>query len=318
MDGASIGAEPLPVEARALVKRYGAIDAVAGVDLTVEPGDVYGYLGPNGAGKTTSLRMLLGLVRPTAGSVRLFGHDPHTDSRRALHDVAGFVESPAFYPYLSGRKNLELVAAYTGHHARARIDEALETVDLRDRAADRVGGYSFGMRQRLGIAAALVRRPRLLLLDEPTTGLDPAGMRDMRLLVRRLAEQGITVLLSSHLMDEVESLCNRVAIIRSGRIIHEGVLDTLLADGSGYRLETADDARALRICEQHHGLHGLRRGEDGIRFAADQAAADALTVLLGSDGVAIRAFAHEAATLEQLFFRLTEDQPADQTEAPVG
>src|SRR5207248_3692519 len=161
-----------------------------------------------------------------------------------LGGVAGFVEGPRFYPYLSGRKNLSLLADYDGGTARARIDEVLDVVELRDRAGDKVGGYSHGMRQRLGIAAALLRRPRLLLLDEPTTGLDPAGMRDMRDLVRRLAGEGITVLLSSHLLAEVEELCNRVAIIRKGRIVDEGALTEGVAEGSGaYRLRPGDIER---------------------------------------------------------------------------
>ena len=166
---------------------FGERTAVAGVDVTVRPGDVYGYLGPNGAGKTTSLRMMLGLIRPTAGTARLFGRDPQRDGARALDGVAGFVEAPRFYPYLSGRRNLRLLADYDEPVSRSRIEEVLELVELRDRAKDRVEGYSHGMRQRLGIAASLLRQPRLLLLDEPTTGLDPAGMRDMRDLVRRLA-----------------------------------------------------------------------------------------------------------------------------------
>src|SRR2546429_5581482 len=192
-------AESPPIEVRGLVKRYGEILAVDGVDLTVNPGDVFGYLGPNGAGKTTSLRMMLGLIRPTAGSVRLFGGDPQI-SVTALEGVSGFVEAPTFYPYLSGRQNLELYAALDGGDAAGRIDEVLDTVQLTDRAKDKVKGYSHGMKQRLGIASALLRDPRLLLLDEPTTGLDPAGMRDMRKLIRDLGARGITVLLSSHLM----------------------------------------------------------------------------------------------------------------------
>src|SRR5438552_11439014 len=168
-----------PLEIRGLVKHYGDLVAVDDVDLTVGEGDVYGYLGPNGAGKTTSLRMMLGLIRPTAGHVRLFGRDPLLGVR-ALEGVAGFVEAPRFYPYLSGRRNLEMLAAYDGGAARDRIDESLDIVELADRASDRVGGYSHGMKQRLGIAAALLRNPRLMLLDEPATGLDPAGMRDMR------------------------------------------------------------------------------------------------------------------------------------------
>src|SRR4029079_11771280 len=219
-------ADAPPIESRGLVKRYGEILAVDDVDLTVNPGDVFGYLGPNGAGKTTSLRMMLGLIRPTAGTVRLFGRAPQM-SVRALDGAAGFVEAPTFYPYLTGRTNLELYAALDGAGASSRIDEVLETVQLRDRAEDKVKGYSHGMKQRLGIASALLRDPRLLLLDEPATGPDPAGIRDMRELIRDLAGHGITVLLSSHLMPEVEELCNRVAIIRRGRIAYEGSLEEL-------------------------------------------------------------------------------------------
>src|SRR6266571_2934505 len=173
--------------------------------------------------------MLLGLIRPTTGSIELFGRDPLEQGARALDGVAGFVEGPRFYPYLSGRRNLRLLADYDDGDSRSRIEEVLELVELRDRAKDRVGGYSHGMRQRLGISASLLRAPRLLLLDEPTTGLDPAGMRDMRDLVRRLAAEGITVLLSSHLLGEVEELCNRVAIIRRGGIVYQGALRDLLA-----------------------------------------------------------------------------------------
>src|SRR5436853_1040626 len=239
-------ADAPPIEIRGLTKRYGEITAVDEVDLTVEQGDVFGYLGPNGAGKTTSLRMMLGLIRPTAGTVRLFGRDPW-QSVRALDGVAGFVEAPTFYPYLSGRRNLELLAAFDGNGARARIEEALERVELSERGNDKVGGYSHGMRQRLGIAAALLRDPKLLLLDEPTTGLDPAGMRDMRVLIRRLSEHGITIVLSSHLLPEVEEVCDRVAIIRSGRVVYEGELDELRRQASSaYRLRTTDNARGLQ------------------------------------------------------------------------
>ena len=243
-----------PVEARGLVKRYGEIVAVDHVDLTVEPGDVYGYLGPNGAGKTTSLRMLLGLIRPTEGSARLFGRDPLIEGARALEGVAGFVEAPRFYTYLGGRANLELLARLDGGDARERIDEALDVVDLTSRAGDKVGGYSHGMRQRLGIAGALIRNPRLLLLDEPATGLDPAGMRDMRALIQRLAAEGITVLLSSHQLAEVEELCNRVAIIRSGRVIYEGTIASLKASGGDVTVSTTDDARAVEIARAHPGV----------------------------------------------------------------
>jgi ABC-2 type transport system ATP-binding protein len=300
-----------PVAARALVKRYGRIVAVDHVDLNVDRGDVFGYLGPNGAGKTTSLRMLLGLIRPTEGEARLFGRDPIADGAKALEGVAGFVEGPRFYPYLSGGKNLRLLADLDGGGARGRIAEVLDLVELTDRAGDKVGGYSHGMRQRLGIAASLLRAPRLLLLDEPTTGLDPAGMRDMRALVKRLAGEGITILLSSHLLAEVEELCNRVAIIRSGRIVYEGTLVDLKATSAGgYRLRTRDPERARVLCAAQAGISDLRMDEGDLRFSADEDAVAALSLALGHAGIAITALVPESATLEELFLELTEgDEP---------
>jgi ABC-2 type transport system ATP-binding protein len=296
-----------PIETRGLVKRYGELVAVDHVDLTVGEGDVYGYLGPNGAGKTTSLRMLLGLIRPDGGSARLFGRDPLLEGARALDGVAGFVEAPRFYPYLSGRRNLELVAALDGDGAAGRIDEALETVDLLDRARDKVGGYSHGMRQRLGIAGALLREPRLLLLDEPTTGLDPGGMRDMRLLIRRLADQGMTVLLSSHLMGEVEELCDRVAIVGSGRVLYEGSLPELIATTAGrYEMRTTDDVYAAELASRRPDIADVELGDAGLTFAATEDVVGELTIALGLAGVGIHALQARTATLEELFFRMTE------------
>jgi ABC-2 type transport system ATP-binding protein len=303
--------EAPPVAARGLVKRYGEITAVDHVDLTVEPGDVYGYLGPNGAGKTTSLRMLLGLIRPSEGESRLFGRDPLADGARALDGVAGFVEAPRFYPYLTGRRNLQMMAAYDGDDAADRIEDALRTVDLAERARDKVGGYSHGMRQRLGIAAALLRSPRLLLLDEPATGLDPAGMRDMRRLIRRLADEGMTVLLSSHLLAEVEELCNRVAIVRRGRVVFEGRLSELKRTSAGsHRLRTTDDARAEQVCTAQPGISDVRRDAGGLRFTAGEPAVGALSVALVEAGLALLALTPESATLEDLFFGLTEGDGA--------
>ncbi len=306
-----------PVEARGLVKRYGDVVAVDGVDLTVEPGDVYGYLGPNGAGKTTVLRMLLGLITPTEGRVRLFGSDPLVDGARALDGVAGFVEAPRFYPYLTGRKNLELLAALDGGGAAARIDEVLDVVELTERQRHKVGGYSHGMRQRLGVAAALLREPRLLLLDEPATGLDPAGMRDMRALVARLALAGTTVLLSSHLLTEVEELCNRVAIVRTGRIVFEGALADLKRTAGGeWRLRTTDDDLAFTVLSARRGIEGVRRDPLELRFEATEDAAAELSVALVQAGLGIRALAPHAATLEDLFFRLTEGDADDVAPEP--
>jgi ABC-2 type transport system ATP-binding protein len=310
------GPGPPPLEVRGLVKRYGDLTAVAGVDVTVNAGDVYGYLGPNGAGKTTSLRMMMGLIRPTAGSVRLFGRDPQ-QTIAALEGVAGFVEAPTFYPYLTARRNLEMLAAYDGHGAKQRIDTAIETVELTDRAKDKVGGYSHGMRQRLGIAAALLRDPKLLLLDEPATGLDPAGMRDMRLLIKRLAGQGMTVVLSSHLLTEVEDVCNRVAIVRTGRIVYEGEIAALKRGaGTSFRLETTDDERALAVCRAQPGVTDARADDHGrITFIADEAVAAQLSQALVEAGALIRAMSPETVTLEDLFFSFTEGEEPPATAA---
>jgi ABC-2 type transport system ATP-binding protein len=300
----------VPVEVRGLVKRYGRIAAVDHVDLTVQPGDVYGYLGPNGAGKTTTLRILLGLIHPDAGSVRVFGHDPTRLGAAALDGVAGFVEEPAFYPYLSGRKNLELLATLDGGVPAARVDDVLELVGLRDRADDRLGGYSQGMRQRLGLAAALLRAPRLLILDEPANGLDPGGIRDLRALVARLADEGMTILYSSHLLAEVEEVCNRVAIVDRGRIVFEGALDELRRSvGERHRLEAADPSAALDAARAAAGITGEMLAEGVLEFEADsQAALDAFTVRLGRAGIGVRSLTTARASLEDLFFRLTEGE----------
>jgi ABC-2 type transport system ATP-binding protein len=315
-----------PVKARGLVKRYDDIVAVDHIDLNVHAGDVYGFLGPNGAGKTTTLRMALGLITPSEGSVELFGRDPLRDGARALQGVAGFVEAPRFYPYLSARKNLELLAALDGGGARELIDEVLETVELAPRAKHRVGGYSHGMRQRLGIAAALLRRPRLLILDEPATGLDPAGMRDMRLLIQRLAGDGITVLLSSHQLPEVQELCDRVAIVDSGRVVYEGALaDLRRQGGAGYRLRTTDDAQALGVLRGLPEIENAHAGEHALAFDADERAAGGVSLALAHAGIGVLALTPELATLEDLFFRLTEGAadaperaPSETAGEPVG
>jgi ABC-2 type transport system ATP-binding protein len=304
--------EAPPVKARGLVKRYKDVLAVDHIDLNVRCGDVYGFLGPNGAGKTTTLRMILGLITPTEGSAELFGRDPMRQGARALQGVAGFVEAPRFYPYLTGRKNLQLLAALDGDGAAERIDEVLDVVELSARAGHRVGGYSHGMRQRLGIAAALLRRPRLLILDEPATGLDPAGMRDMRALIRRLAAEGITVLLSSHQLPEVQDLCDRVAIVDSGRVVYEGALaDLRRQGGAGYRLRTTEDTRALRLLRSHAGVERAFVDEQGIGFQAQEPDVGELSLALAQAGIGILALTPELATLEDLFFRLTEGGEAD-------
>jgi ABC-2 type transport system ATP-binding protein len=307
--------EAPPVKARGLVKRYDDVLAVDHIDLNVDAGDVYGFLGPNGAGKTTTLRMALGLITPSEGTVELFGRDPMRQGARALEGVAGFVEAPRFYPYLTARKNLELLAALDGNVAAGRIEEVLASVELAPRAKHKVGGYSHGMRQRLGIAAALLRRPSLLILDEPATGLDPAGMRDMRDLIRRLAGEDITILLSSHQLPEVQELCDRVAIVESGRVVYEGALaDLRRQGGAGYRLRSTDDARALELMRAQPGIERAAGDEHGLSFQAEERDVGALSLTLARDGIGILALTPELATLEDLFFRLTEGGDATTSE----
>jgi ABC-2 type transport system ATP-binding protein len=311
---ASSNAGELAIEARGLVKRYRDVAAVETVDLTVRRGDVYGFLGPNGAGKTTTLRMLLGLVRPDAGSIRLFDRELGTDPLGALKGVAGFIEEPRFYGYLTGRQNLELLAAFDRlGEGRAAIEEVLELVELRGRADDRVSEYSQGMRQRLGIASCLVRRPRLLLLDEPANGVDPAGLRFLRELLGRLAAEGITILLSSHLLSEVEQVCTRVAMISQGRIVHEGGLSELAAMGRRYRLVPTELERGVGAIRRHVELDDVRVVDGAVSVRIDDDVdLVLLTRALADAGVGIRALAPESESLERVFFELTE-QPTEVT-----
>ena len=287
-------------------KRYGTVTALDGVDLRVAPGTVHGLLGPNGAGKTTVLRILLALVRPDSGTVDVLGDPvvPH----RAPAGVAGFVESPSFYPYLSAQANLDLLASLDGGHADAgTVDDLLARVGLAGRGADRVSGFSLGMRQRLGIAAALLREPRLLILDEPANGLDPAGMREMRTLVRDLAADGHTVLLSSHLMAEVEQVCQDLTILRAGRVVYHGTLDALRdkAPAPAHHLRTSHDAAARAAAAECPGVDVETHPDGGLRVRATTADLDGYLLRLAEAGVTPRALAQTTTSLEQLFLDVT-------------
>jgi ABC-2 type transport system ATP-binding protein len=278
------------VDVKGLTKRFGDVVAVDGIDLQVTAGTVHGLLGPNGAGKTTLLAMLFGLVRPDAGSITLLGKTRGQIGTRNVDRVAGFVNGPRFYPYLSGRRNLELLAALDGGPARNRIDEVLDVAGLTGRAADKVRGYSLGMRQRLGIAAALLRDPELLVIDEPTNGLDPAGMRDMRDLIRGLAGDGRTVLLSSHNMAEIEELCENVTVMRAGRVVFDGTIDEMRAQAPApsYRLRTSDDGRAVALAGTHPRVAVEPDTDDALLVRAEPADIDAYAIALGKADIAVR------------------------------
>jgi len=294
---------------RGLTKRYGDQVALDGVDLELAPGELRGLLGLNGAGKTTLLRTLFGLVEADGGSIELLGRRTSVGRRPPLSGVAGFVEDPRFYPYLSGRANLELLAELDDGGA-AGIEEALSRVGLGQRAADRVGSYSTGMRQRLGIASALLRHPRLLLLDEPTSGLDPAGTRDVSRLLRELSAQGVAVILCSHLIGELEALCDSYTILRAGRVVWDGPATGLDAEAPGavYRLLTSDDTGALALAQDRPGLRARPAGDlQGLRLAVEPGALDAYINAVVGAGVAVRRLELLVSPLESLFFSLTVD-----------
>ena len=302
------------VRATGLVKRFGATTAVDGVDLVIESGDVRGLLGPNGAGKTTLLRMLFGLIRPDGGTVELLGNTLDHLGGDVLDAVGGFVEDPSFYPYLSGRSNLKLLTKLDGRTGTGEIDEALGRVDLTARADDRVSGYSTGMRQRLGLAAALLRRPRLLLLDEPTSGLDPAGARAVAKLVHELSSEGVAVLLSSHQIGELEKVCGSYTVLRHGRVVWDGTAVELEAQApdSAYALFTSDDAQALELAVRVPGIRVQRGARAGLVVAARAEEMDELVAALGDAHVLIRRLELVVSPLESMFFALTteHDGPA--------
>ena len=304
----------LAVDAVGVTKRYGDLVAVNEISVQVGQGEVYGVLGPNGAGKTTFMRMLFGLIRPDAGEIRLFGRTWAEDGTRVLDDVAGFVETPRFYPYLSGRENLAGLARLDGGYATDRVDEVLEIVDLTERAGDRVREYSYGMVQRLGVAASLLRRPRLLVVDEPANGLDPAGIRDMRALIKRLGDSGLTVLLSSHDMGEVEEICDNVTIMRRGDVVFHGTIAALReqAPEQGHRLSTSDDERASVLAHDFDDVTLGRTDGGSLSLVGPQAEVDRYVKALIDDGLALRRLEFTETPLETLFFMLTEDDEARQ------
>jgi ABC-2 type transport system ATP-binding protein len=299
------------VRVSGVVKRFEATSALGGVDLEVREGEVRGLLGPNGAGKTTLLRMLFGLVRPDAGSVELLGCVRDPLAPVPLDGVGGFVEDPTFYPYLTGRANLELLSELDGAPPSRPIDELLEMVGLSGRAQDRVSGYSTGMRQRLGIAAALLREPRLLLLDEPTSGLDPAGARQIGALLRELAARGVAVLVSSHLIGEVDQVCDSFTVLHHGRVVWSGTAEELRAQApaSAYALSTSDDERALELADVQPGIRAGRSQRRGLALAVEAQALDPYVIALGRAGIAVRRLELLVSPLESMFFALTSDVP---------
>jgi ABC-2 type transport system ATP-binding protein len=292
-----------------LTKRFGAQTAVDGIDLDVPAGAVYGFLGPNGSGKTTTIRMALGLVRPTAGTVTLLGRPMPGDLREVLPRVGALVEGPAFHPYLSGRANLQRLDAADRfadkRTSNRRIDAALDRVGLLNAGGKRYRAYSLGMRQRLGIAAALLVPREMLVLDEPTNGLDPQGTREVRQLIASLGQEGVTILVSSHLLSEVEQICTHLGVMRTGQLVAQGRADELRASRrSSVRLSTPDVAAAAGVM-QRFGLSDVTTSDDGLTAALGDVASEHVVAALVGAGVAVREFVVNRARLEDLFIELT-------------
>jgi ABC-2 type transport system ATP-binding protein len=300
------------IEVRGLRKSYrGGVVALDGLDLTVPEGGVFGFLGPNGAGKTTTIRALVGHLRAT-GSISLLGVDVPRALGSVIDRVGALVEQPSFFPGFTGRTNLELLARSRGF-PRSRVETALETVGLTERAGSRFNSYSLGMKQRLGVAAVLLKDPELLILDEPSNGLDPAGMAEMRTMIRRLAAEGRTVFVSSHLLPEVQHTCDRVAVVARGRCVASGSVAELLRGGvSRYRVVVpggeAERNGASAVLQQH-GLEVFAGDGLSLLVGADAERAADVTRILAEAGIYLAELSPVERTLEEAFFELTRDAP---------
>jgi len=299
--------DDLLVETKGLTKRYGSrITAVTDLDLSVRRGEVYGFLGPNGSGKTTTLRMLLGLIRPTSGTARVLGKKP--GDPEGLQGIGALVESPAFYPYLSGQDNLRVMASYAGV-SPARVGEVLDTVELSRRAKDKLKKYSLGMKQRLGVAAALLKDPELLILDEPTNGLDPKGMSDVRAIVRKVGRGQRTVLLSSHLLGEVEQICDRVGIVQEGRMLAEASVNELRSrEGLAVRAEPLEEA--LRVAQRLPSVEKAWVDNGVLRLLTDQGRAAEINTGLVRADLWVSELRPVERSLEEVFLQLTARRDA--------
>lgn len=288
-----------------LSKNFGPVTAVQSVNLRVQQGEVFGFLGPNGAGKTTTIGMVLGLIHPTAGSITLFNQPVSPGHNRALKNVGSLIGAPALIPYLSARENLRLLARLHPEVENGRVDELLTLVGLNDAADRKIKGYSTGMKQRLGLGAALLHRPALIILDEPTNGLDPAGMREVRTLIRRLADDGITVFLSSHLLNEVEQVCDRIAVIRKGHIVAQGTVAELLSQqGQSVKLRVKNPAEASKLLAKLAGAKEIMTNGTYVQISGVDS--ETAVAYLAQNGIIPSEVSSQQSDLESLFLEITK------------
>jgi ABC-2 type transport system ATP-binding protein len=291
-----------------LTKKYRRRVVVDRLSLRVERGDVFGFLGQNGAGKSTTIRMLLGLVRPSSGEVRILGNDMSRRPQRALKHVGAIIEAPAFYENFSAWQNLRMLAAMSGGATPKRVEQVLDLVGLRARARDLVRIYSHGMRQRLGIAQALLPNPEFIILDEPTDGLDPQGLYEVRDLIRRLRDElSLTIMLSSHLLHEVEQICNRVAIIEQGRLVYQGSVEELVAQGQSIKLKVDRISDAFELLAQDPRLSVTRNGDDSLYLKLAGEEIPDVNALLVERGFRVMEISPQRESLEEVFLRLTRE-----------
>ena len=294
-----------------LTKRFGSLVAVKDLNLELHRGEVFGFLGPNGAGKSTTVGMILGLVAPTAGTIELFGLNLKNNLWAALRRVGAVVEAPAFYPYLSGRDNLEALARAIGGIPAAKIEEVLERVNLADRAKDRYSNYSLGMKQRLGIASTLLRDPELIILDEPASGLDPAGNKEVRDLIPRLAHENRAVFLWSHLLHEVEQVCDRVAIIKEGAMLACAPMQELLKQGQTLRVRVENPEQAAAILGDLPWITSVRRDNEYLIVIAPNESASEVNAALAGHNIFASELVSHGASLESVFLQLTGGESGD-------
>jgi ABC-2 type transport system ATP-binding protein len=307
----SVGQNDIILHTIGLTKHFGNLEAVKDLNLELHRGEVFGFLGPNGAGKSTTVGMILGLVTPTAGSIELFGHKLNDNQWAVLRRVGAVIEEPAFYPYLSGRDNLTALAKAIGDIPRVRISEVLERVNLLDRAEDRYDHYSMGMKQRLGIASTLLRDPELIILDEPTSGLDPAGTKEVRDLIPRLAHENRTVFLCSHLLHEVELVCDRVAIIKEGVLLSSAPVQELLTQGQMLQIKVDNQEQATAILSSLPWIKSVRREDDYLVVDAPKESASLVNKTLAEHNIFASELISRNASLESVFLQLTGGESGD-------